>query len=911
MNGPVHVDNPPKALERLLGRTLPAGRIRDSVLGDLAEGYHLRLTRRGRRAARRWYRRQALALLVRYAWERVAGRDLWERRVRKQRTAHGHPDQQEGRLSVVSAILQDLRYGLRTMQRNPGFSLVVVFTLAVGIGANAAIFSVVNTVLLQPLPYHQPESIIQVWGSFPERGWPRFGASFYDLEDWRTESSAFETIAAYNSRQGNLYGGDRPERVNYTMVSPELFDVLGVPPMLGRLLDIEENIQGRDAVVVVSHDFWRTALGSSPDALGRTLVLEGRPMTVVGVMPPGFYFPGPGTQLWKPFGMGIADGGPREGRWVSTVARLAPGYTLQEAQTEMTTVAARMRQAYPEENEGLHVLLERRLDQVVQQSRPLVLILWGATSLILLIACVNVANLLLARATARAREIAVRSSLGAGRRRIIGQLLSESMLYSVFGGLGGSALAAMTMSALRTLAATSIPRTGEITLDGWALAYAGGVALLSGVAFGLAPAWQSSAGDPAGGLRDGRGNASRGSDRTRSLLVVTELALCTLVLISAGLLLRSFWTLQRVDPGFETENRLMARIAPSWEAYPEREQARGFYSDLLQRVVSLPGVTSAAAVNSTPLSGSNQWGASPLHIEGREQPEARPPGTFYRTATPGYFETMAIPLLAGRTLRSSDNADSEPVVVISERVAEIYWPGENAIGRQLSFAPPESPGYRLHTVVGVVPDVRDNRLGRAPNPLTYVSFAQAGWGHFQNWSMAVVVESAGDPESLVESVRRTIESVDERLPAFQVQTIAQLVDGTLAGSRVNALLLVAFAAVALILAGVGIFGVMSYMVGQRTHEIGMRVALGADRHSVLRLVMNRGMALAAAGVAVGSAAALISSRVMDSLLFGVTATDLPTFGTTVALLLAVALASSLIPALRAVNVDPMICLRGD
>ena len=788
---------------------------------------------------------------------------------------------------------------------------MIILTLSLGIGANTAIFSVVNTVLLRPLPYDEPDRVVQIWGSNERRGVLRWGTSLHDFEDWRAQSETFSEIAVYWSGQTNIAGPEQPQRITYSQVSPGLFTVLGVAPAMGRTFSESENLPGNDGVVVVSEPFWRTAMGADADAIGTSLTLEGRPVTVVGVMPAGFYFPGRGIQLWKPFGMRPDDSGTRGGRWVGSVGRLAPGQTIETAQAEMAVIAAGLGEAYPEHNEGMGVFLEPRLTNVVRGSRPMILIMWGVVSLILLIVCANVASLLLARATVRNAEMAIRASLGASRGRLVRQLLGESLAFSVLGGLGGLGLAVFGTAFLRGASGTGIARVTEITVDGWVLAYAAGLSLLTGVIFGVVPAFKTSTFDLSKQLRDGgraRGGGQRG---LREALVGAELALSVIVLIGAGLLVRSFWSLQRVDIGFETEGLLTARLSPSWTEYPEREQALVLYSEILERLASLPGATAAVAINDLPLVGGNRWGTTYLKEGEDETPVSERPRLMFRTATAGYFEAMHIPLISGRYLTDRDGAESPRVVVISETAASRDWEGESPLGKRISFLPPEHPAYALYTIVGVVGDVSDNSLQATPNALIYTSFPQAQWGHFQDWGMSLVVRTQGDALSLVEPMRQAIRDADPNLPLFAVQTLDQRLSGTLSSARFNLLLIAALGLVALVLAGVGVYGVMSYMVGQRTHEIGIRVALGAGHGEVVGMVVSRGMALALIGVGVGVAGALALHRVMTNVLFGVSTTDPATFAGVTMLLIGIAFLACFVPARRAAGVDPAVCLRNE
>ncbi len=818
----------------------------------------------------------------------------------------------------MPAILQDLRFALRTLRRAPGFAAMVIATLAIGIGANATIFSVVRGVLLKPLPYGEPERIVQVWGSSPEQGFLRLGVSLHDFEDWRARSATLEEVAVYNRRQGNLAQEDRSERLAYALVTPGLFKVLGVAPAIGRTFEEEENLPGGDAAVVVSHGFWRRMLGSDPRAVGGDVALDGRRLTVVGVMPEGFYFPTPETELWKPFGMRPDDSGDRGGRWVSAVGRLAQGRSLAEARAELTAIAANLEAAYPDTNHGITVYLEPRHELVTSESRRMILVAWSVVGLLLLIACANVANLFLTRATGRGREMAIRGALGAGRGQLVRQLMVESLTLAALGGAGGAALATGLTRVLRGMPGAGLPRTAEIALDAGVLGYAAAASLLTAVLFGLVPALAATRFDLRGKLAaGGRGVAGRGrrQQRLRQGLVIGELSLAVVVLAGAGLLLRSFLELASVEPGFATEGRLAARLAPAWSEMPDREQAVELYRTLLERAAALPGVEAAAAVNTLPLAGTNMWRTT-FEIAG--QPPAEPGRerrAQYRTVTPGYFDAMGIRLLEGRAVGEEDSADRPAVVVIGVAAARRYFPS-GALGERVSMVPPDHPSYRPYEIVGVVADVRDNALDREPNPVLYVPFAQAQWGHFQDWGMTIVLRTAGEPTAgspagLIAPLRSALREAAPGLPPFDVQTLGQRLGETLSAPRFNLLLLGAFSLAALVLGAVGVYGVTATLVGQRTPEIGLRIALGARRRQVLALVIGGGMRLAAIGVVVGSGLGLLASRGLRGQLFEISHLDPWTFAVTAALLLAVALLACWLPARRAASLEPMRCLRGE
>jgi len=700
---------PSALLEWLLGHLVGASPAAQEIMGDLSEEY-VRRRNSGRVQADLWYLRAVLG---------VGGRYLITRRT----TLHNMRSASDERSIThtrgtygMAHWLQDLRYGLRGVRRSPGFAIVVIGTLALGIGANTAIYTVLKTVLLSPLPYAESDEIIQTWVSDSNRGVPRWGFSLHDLQDWREESTAFSSIGAYLSRQGTLAGSDVPQRVTYALTTPSIFGILGVPPALGRLFRPEEQLPGRDNVVILSHGFWTSTFGSDPAVIGRRIQFDGEQRTVVGVMPEGFYFPGNGSQLWKPFGMVPEDEGSRGGRWVLGIGRLAAGRTLASAQVEMEGIATALEEKFPAANEGMGAFLETRSAFVTSGSSNVLWITWGVVSLVLMIACANVANLMLSRTSARGRELAVRASLGAGRQRVFAMLLTEGMIYSVFGGVLGVALAYSGIDWFRDVTGTGLPRLSELSIDGSVLLYAIGVTLATGLLFNLAPAFRSTGIDLARDLKEGTRTVGRGSGRRlREALVVTELALSVTVLVGAGLLVRSMQEMTRIDTGFQGPGRLTARVSPSWDEYPERADAVALYSDFLARVAALPGVESVAAINALPLAGGNWWGIR-VRLEGEiYESEAHQHRFLYRAITPNYFEVMGIPLRTGRYPTPDDDAGSADVILISEAAVTQYLGDSDPIGRRI-LLPTGQPEGRPYTIIGVVGDVRDVTVTTAATP---------------------------------------------------------------------------------------------------------------------------------------------------------------------------------------------------
>lgn len=812
----------------------------------------------------------------------------------------------------MSTLPRDFRYALRSLRKYPTFTVVAIFTLAVGIGANAAIFSVVRGVLLRELPYGNGDRITLVWGSNPERGWLRFGTSLQDFEDWREESESFEHMAAYWSGQANASGVDRPERVHYALVSPSIFQVLGTGPALGRAFTSEENLPGTDNGVIVSHGFWRGTLGGRADVIGRTVQLDGRPLEIVGVMPPGFAFPDPEVDLWKPFGENPDEFGGRGARWVGTIGALARGVSLEEASAELSAIARRLEAAYPRSNTDWGVFLEPLRDGIVSEARPTLLIIWAAVGLILLIAAANVANLLLARATRRERELAVRAAIGAGRARLIRQLMTESVTLAALGGALGLGLAFVGMPFFKRIAPAGIPRLEGVAIDTTVLAYSAGLVLLTSVLFGALPAWRVTEGALLGPLKEGgRGMAGVRHRRARGALIIAELALSVVVLIGAGLTVRSFGRLLNVDPGIEPEGRLTLRVAPSMAAYPERGSAVAFYDRLIERLDALPGVTSVAAINVLPVIGSSWWTAS-FWVEGQAAAPGQQPVANTRIVAGDYFETLGISLLRGRAFQESDRAGSQRVAVVDRLAARAYWPDDDPIGRRISFSNPADRTERepvWYTVVGIVDAVRHNSLDVAPTPLVYMTLSQARFGHFQDWGMSLVMRADGDPSALAGAARKAVAGVAPELPVYQLRSMGQVVAENMERRRFAMTLLTIFAGVALVLAAVGVYGILSYTVAEQTREIGMRMALGAERSRILAWVVRRGMLTASVGLALGAILALAASRFMSGLLYEVSAADPVTFAAVTLLLGSVSLAACILPATRAMRVDPLIALR--
>jgi putative ABC transport system permease protein len=809
------------------------------------------------------------------------------------------------KLNIFADLWADLRYAARMQVKNPAFTLIAIIALALGIGANTAIFSVVNTVLLRPLPYKDPERLAMVWEDATKHGYPRDTPAAANFVDWRDQNQVFEGMAAIADESFNFTGVGEPERLEGRRVSSSLFPLLGVEPQIGRVFAAGEDQPGSQRVVLLSYPFWQRRFGGDSSIVGKSLTLNGEGYTVVGVMPARFQFPSSDDEVWVPLALTPQQAANRNRHYLQVVARLKPGVTLTQAQTEMSTIATRLQQQYPQANADLGAAVMSLREHLVGDIKPALLILLGAVSLVLLIACANVANLLLARAAVRQKEIAVRVALGAKRTRLLKQFLTESVLLSTLGGIVGMAIAYGGLILLRTFIPENISQAREISIDFRVLAFTLLVSVATGVIFGLAPAIQAMRFNQIETLKEGGRDAATGGSgkRLRSLLVMAEVAISLVLLIGAGLLINSFLRLRNVDPGFRAENLLTMKIVLPEPKYREFERRSAFYTDLVQRVESLAGVRSAAVTTNLPL--YRQGNSISIGIEGRPDP---PPGqeliVVTRIISPGYFDTMSIPLLRGRQFTDQDTGTSPNVLVISETMARRFWPGEEAIGKRISAGRVESPEDWIQ-IVGVVKDVRQFELNADPKPQMYMSYRQAGFFAPRD----LVVKTDVDPSSMAATVRKAVWDIDKDQPVSNIRTMESILADSIARQRFSMLLLAIFAAVALVLAGVGIYGVMSYSVAQRTREIGIRMALGAQTGAVLKLAVGYGLKLVVAGIVLGLIAAFALTRVMSTLLFGVTATDPATFTLISLLLVCVAAIASYIPAKRATKVNPIIALR--
>jgi Acidobacterial duplicated orphan permease len=808
---------------------------------------------------------------------------------------------------MLDTLWQDVRFGVRMLAKNPGFAAVAVLTLGLGIGANTAIFSVVNAVLLRPLPFENPDQLVMIWQTNPQRGILQDLVSTPNLHDWQQQSHTFGQIAAFNPRGFSLTGTDEPEQLPGTFVSVELFPMLGANPLLGRNFLPDEGRPGGHRAVIISFALWQRRFGGDPHLVGKSLTLNDAIYTVVGIMPAKFQFPIQGqfpipvSEVWAPLAIDPAQVN-RGSRELFTIGRLQPGVSIEEAQAEMATISQRLAEQYPDSNRDVGVHLVGYHEQLTGNLRAALLILLGAVVFVLLIACANVANLLLARAATRQRELAIRTALGAGRWRLMRQLLTESMLLSLLGGALGLALALWNFNAIVAALPAHMPRAAEIHVDRQVLVFTFAVAVITGVIFGLVPALQASSLNLNEALKESGGKGTGGFVRhgVRSLLVVTEIALALVLLVGAGLLIKSFHRLQQVNAGFNPENVLSVPVVIPQSRYPDGNARVAFINRIMERMKALPGVQAVAGVTILPLSG--EYSSASFIVEGQTvSPEGRNVANM-RAATPDYFRVMSIPIIKGRGFTEQDHSDAPTVVIINEAFERLYFPDEEPIGKRV-ISPASRDGVPM-MIVGVAGDVRNGGPEDEPRPEFYYSY-------FQNpiRFMFMAIRTSAEPSGLIPAIRREIWSEDKDLPLANISTLEQLLSKTIAQRRFNLLLLGLFSGLALVLAVVGIYGVVSYAVTQRTHEIGLRLALGAQPGDVRKLVIRQGMIPVVAGIAIGLSGALALTRLMKSLLFGVSATDPLTFVGLSLLLVVVALVACWIPARRATKVDPLLALR--
>jgi len=804
-------------------------------------------------------------------------------------------------------MLADFRFALRLLRKSPGFTLIAVLTLALGIGANTAIFTVFDAILLKPLPFAKPEQLVRIYNSGPQLDdAPISPANFLD---WQEQNRVFQEIAAYTGNVFTMLGGEVPERLTGARVSAGFFNLLGIHPSLGRSFRGEEDAYGRNQVVILSHQLWQKRFGGRNDVIGRSLILNDKSLTIVGVMPADFTYPDPQIQLWTPMAFSPAERVVRDTNYLSVIGRLRDGVSLEQARVQMNLLARQIAAQHPELNAGDALKLVSLTEATVGEIRPILYVLLGAVGLVLLICCANVANLLLARAAQRQKEIAIRSAIGANQTQLVRLLLVESMLLAVIGGSLGCLLAFWGIDLLVALKPENLPRLDQVGIDWSVLLFTGGISLTTGLLFGLAPALQATHPQLNEMLKEGdrSGTSGPAHHRVRDLLVVAEVALSLVLLVAAGLLIRSFVRLLEVDPGFRPDHVLTVSIPLPVSRYPEAAQEAGFFQRLLERVHELPGVRAAGAVTDVPLFGGSSTG---FDVEGR--PLAAPnerPMTDFRSATPDYFRAMGIDLAAGRAFTTNDNADAPPVALINETLARRYFGKENPIGKRIGLSRP----IDWREIVGVVHDVRNYGLASEVKPECYLPYLQNGPDYLAgsaSW-MVMVVRTEADPLGYVAAIKEAVQKIDKDQPIASIKPMTAYLAQSVAQRRFNMLLLAIFAGLALLLAAVGIYGVISYSVAQRRREVGIRMALGARPGHVLALIVRQGMRPALLGLVAGIFAAAVLTRYMRSLLFQVSTND-PVVFIGVALVLAlVAAVACFLPARRAAYLDPVVTLRSE
>ncbi len=805
----------------------------------------------------------------------------------------------------MTGVLKDLRYALRQLRKARGFTTVAVVTLALGIGANTAIFSVVNAVLLRPLPYKDDNRLVVIL----QQG--RNPVSPANFLDWRDQNHVFEQIGAAEYWTPNLTGTDNPEKLWALHVTPSIFPMLGVQPFLGRLFLTGEQDAGKEHEVVLSFSLWQSHFAGDPSIIGHTVALSGETYTVVGVMPLDFKFApfwATKAELWAPLALNSRQTD-RGGASLRVFARLKPDITIEQAQAEMASITGRIEREFPGTSQDMKVVSLR--EKVVGKVRPALLVLFGAVGFVLLIACANVSHMLLARSAAKQKETALRSALGASRWDVLRQFLTESLTLALLGGTAGLVLAVWGIRVLLTLGHADIPRVESVGLDTRVLLFAFGISTLTGLIFGMGAAWRGAGVNLSDALKQGERGSSQGRKRLSGLLVASEFALAVVLLAGAGLMVRTFLALQHVDPGFDPHNLLSMVVGVDGTEEVSSGHTANFYQQVLQRVKAVSGLQSVSAINHLPLAG-DQWGL-PFYVEGRPAglPTEAPVAT-YRVVFPGYFGTMRIPILRGRDIAESDDLRAAGVIIINDYLAQRYWPGDDPIGKRISLNnPTKNPSWM--TVIGVVKNTVRSNWSSPPEEEVFLPYLQSR-AHLENPSapfayLTLVMRTSGDPAEAAPAIRRTVHSLNKNVPLSEVQTMDHVVAEATGESRFYVVLLGAFAVVALVLAGVGIYGVMTYSVSRRTREIGIRMAMGAQRSDVLELIVLHGMLPAIVGVVVGVVGALALTRLMASLLYGIQPSDPVTFIAVVLILSVVAVAACYLPGRRATAVNPVVALR--
>src|SRR4051812_6192749 len=815
-------------------------------------------------------------------------------------------------------MIQSIRLALRSLAKTPGFTAVAIITIALAIGANTAVFSLVNALLIRPLAFKAPQNLVLLFEKFSAQGLDQIPVSAPEYLDWEKQTRSYERIAAFNFTDFNLTGGDMPERIAGAVVTPSLFPLLGVEPIKGRVFNESEFGEGNDGVVMISERLWRRRFNSNPELVGSQVPVNGKSHTVVGIMPAKFEFPLPlfgiqgGTfaeraDMWKPLAFSKGDLEARGSRGLGVIGRLKPGTTVAQAQAEANTIVANWHSLFPDNYEPstkFGATIYPLHDLVIGGMRPALMVLLGAVAMVLLIACANLTTMLLARAGAREREFAIRLALGAGRVQLVRQMLSESILLALAGGMAGILLSIWGLDLLRSIGTQTVPRLAEVNLDLRVLFVTLAIAVCTGIVIGLIPALASGKPELTEALKEGGRGATTGlrRNRLRNALVVAEVALALVLLVGAGLLMKSFVRLQNVNAGFDPKNVLTMEVSLPVLKYPRGKPVADFYAEAIRRIKALPGVEAAAFTSILPLSGTNS--DSSFAIEGRDHMAEKVfPDEEIRNITPEYFSVLKVPLLQGRFFNDADQFDGPGVTIVNSSLAKKWFPNQDAVGKRITFSDPRKPDVKWTTIVGVVGDMRHRGLDLDAKPEYYLPHNQRPYR-----GMILTVRSAQDPRSLTSTIRREITQLDPDLPAANVRTLEQVTADSIAPRRLSVVLIGVFAAVALVLASVGIYGVMSFLVVQRTHEMGVRMALGAQRGDVLRLVIGRAAKLVLIGTAAGLVLGIMSSRALGAMLFNVGAFDPMTFAGVTFALIAVSLLASYIPAVRATRADPMIAL---